>query len=152
MRKTKVCIDCGKRKKLRFFPKQVQPKYNCKRGYHKVYSSDGHRNDCKECHQRKTIKLYHARTTAENRRVYMRDYRKKNKEINGPSWKPVKIQVWSFQLDGQPELIHIVKTGFKDTYYVIHESHGLCSKMKVESYSKKQIKKTFNIDLDESTS
>lgn len=66
--KTKVCIDCNKRKKLDEFPKQS----GCEN--HKQYSRDGRRGECKRCHQIKTRKAYHSRTTIEERREYMRKY------------------------------------------------------------------------------
>lgn len=71
LRKTKVCIDCGKRKELAQFPKQS----NLSAKQH--YSSDGHRTECKKCHQAKSTKAYHSRTTVEQRREYMRNYMRK---------------------------------------------------------------------------
>lgn len=69
IKKTKVCIDCGRRKKLSEFHKQSH------KG-HKVYSSDGHRTDCKKCQHRKSVNAYKRRTTPEQRREYMRNYLK----------------------------------------------------------------------------
>lgn len=70
-RKTKVCIDCKKRKKIDQFPKQYQPWTK------NHYSGDGRRTDCKKCHQKKNNKAYKSRTTVEERRTYMREYMRK---------------------------------------------------------------------------
>lgn len=65
------------------------------------------------------------------------------------SWHPIKTSVCrSFQLDQEPELIHIIKTGFVNRYYVVYEdAYELCNEMMVESYTKERIKEVFNIDL-----
>lgn len=67
--KTKVCTDCGKRKKITefYFNKPpIIPKI--------AVRSDGRRCDCKKCHYAKNNKRYKSRTTKEQRRVYMLKY------------------------------------------------------------------------------
>lgn len=66
------------------------------------------------------------------------------------NWKQVHCLTWHFQQVDLPELIHVVKTGFEDTYYVMYEdAYEDCNGMKVEYYSKLGIKETFGIDLDQ---
>lgn len=63
-------------------------------------------------------------------------------------WEERKREVKSFQLSDDPEFIHIIKTGFVDRYYVVFEdAYEICNGMQVESYTKKQVKEKFNIDL-----
>jgi len=65
------------------------------------------------------------------------------------NWKQVHCLCWHFQLADEPEIIHIVETGFHDCYYVTFEDgYELCNGMQVESYSKQGILEQFGIDLD----
>ncbi len=66
-KKTKVCIDCGKRKILEQFSKQYYVPIR-----HTV--GDGHRTDCKSCHYKKTRAARLNNTTPEQRKTYMREY------------------------------------------------------------------------------
>lgn len=64
-------------------------------------------------------------------------------------WIKKEREVISFQLEDEPEFIHIIKTGFNDRYFVVYEdAYEICNQMKVESYSKQEIFKKFNINLD----
>ena len=54
----------------------------------------------------------------------------------------------TFQLGEEPELIHIIKTGFRDMFFVVYEdAYQICNDMKVENYTKEQIKQKFGIEL-----
>ena len=64
----------------------------------------------------------------------------KFKEIKSP-------QVRTFQWADEPEIIHIIKTGFEDTYLVVWEDAFEVMIGKTEILSKKQIRDKFNIEL-----
>ena len=65
-----------------------------------------------------------------------------------PTWNELENRTRTFQLENEPELIHIIKTGFENTYFVVFEDgYGICNDMKVKSYTKNQIKEIFNIEL-----
>lgn len=36
-------------------------------------------------------------------------------------WNRVNNSVKSFRLENEPEMIHVIKTGFRDRYIVVHE-------------------------------
>ena len=36
-------------------------------------------------------------------------------------WEPIDGNIQSFQLGCEPELIHVIKTGFNDKYMVVYE-------------------------------
>jgi hypothetical protein len=63
-------------------------------------------------------------------------------------WKeitPRKIK--TFQLDEEPELIHIIETSFEDTYIVVYEDGFEQLLGKSLTMNKEQIKKVYNIEL-----
>lgn len=70
MKKTKVCIDCKKRKKVEEFYEQKGQSTK------KHYRGDGRRRECKSCHYLKSRKSLLANTTREQRRKYMGEYMK----------------------------------------------------------------------------
>jgi hypothetical protein len=67
--------------------------------------------------------------------------------MNNLQWKELQSSARCFQLDGEPELIHIVKTGFSDMYMVIHEDAYQLMLGKVEFGTKLQIEEKFKIEL-----
>lgn len=69
----KVCRICKIMQPLDQFPKTY---YEYKRG---PSVGDGHRKDCIKCHSKHTRKNTLARTALEERRAYMKEWRKKNK-------------------------------------------------------------------------
>lgn len=77
--KTRICIDCNKRKRIEQFHFQ-KPPYKCKL---KERNYLNRRHDCKECQGRKSRAAYVKRTTKEERKVYMRQYRR-NYDKNAP--------------------------------------------------------------------
>lgn len=75
-RKTKVCIDCKRRKNLEEFPNQSNLQKS-----RRHYSSDGKRTECKKCHQKKNRKKLLEKPIEERRkyiREYMREYHKRS--------------------------------------------------------------------------
>ena len=62
-------------------------------------------------------------------------------------WKEIKNNVKTFRLDDEPELIHVIKTGFKDKYLVVYED-GYESPNKVISGTKNEIENKFQIELN----
>lgn len=64
------------------------------------------------------------------------------------NWKEIENRTRTFQLENEPELIHIIKTGFENTYFVVFEDgYGICNDMKVEVHTIETIKQNFNIEL-----
>jgi len=53
----------------------------------------------------------------------------------------------SFQYGDEPELIHIIKTGFTDLYIVVSEDADMVNLGKTILLSKQGIKDKFDIDL-----
>jgi hypothetical protein len=53
----------------------------------------------------------------------------------------------TFRLGDDPELIHIIKSGFKDEYMIVYEDAHELNYGKAEVLTKKQIKHKFNIEL-----
>lgn len=63
-------------------------------------------------------------------------------------WKEIKsTQVRTFQWGEEPEVIHIIKTGFEDTYLVVWEDAYQLTLGKTDIMSKQMIKDKFNIEL-----
>ena len=65
---------------------------------------------------------------------------------------PVKMKEFplscrSFQFGDDPELIHIIKTGFKDRYMIVHEDAYEFMLGKVEFATQQEIMDRFEIDL-----
>jgi hypothetical protein len=63
------------------------------------------------------------------------------------SWIPTQSQVRSFQWDNDPELIHIIKHGFNNTYLIIDED-GYSGGGNVTWETKESIKEKYNIDIN----
>ena len=61
-------------------------------------------------------------------------------------WKrSVSHEVKTYQFKDNPELIHIIKTGFVDKYIVVYEDAYELHIGETEILTRKQIKKNFNI-------
>ena len=67
-----------------------------------------------------------------------------NKESN---WIEIETKKWTFQYLDEPELIHIIKTGFKNKYMLVWEDAYEISIGKVEFHSKESIEDKYNIEL-----
>jgi hypothetical protein len=63
-------------------------------------------------------------------------------------WKEIKSTVQCFQLDGEPELIHVIKTGFNDMYMIVHEDAYEFSLGLVEYGTRELIEHKYNIKLN----
>jgi hypothetical protein len=59
----------------------------------------------------------------------------------------IKSNCRSFQWEGEPELIHVIKTGFRNRYMIVHEDAYELSLGKVEFMSKEEIKQIYKIDV-----
>lgn len=62
-------------------------------------------------------------------------------------WIEIKSLVKTFNLKDEPELIHIIKTGYRDEYMIVYEDAHNLNTGKVEFANKKQIKDKYGIDL-----
>jgi hypothetical protein len=62
-------------------------------------------------------------------------------------WKEIKSKTWCFQLGEEPELIHVIETGFKDMYMVVHEDAYQQLMGKVEFGTKKDVEVRYKIEL-----
>jgi hypothetical protein len=63
------------------------------------------------------------------------------------NWKEIPSTTQCFQLGEEPELIHVIKTGFKDMYMAVHEDAYEYSIGNVEFGTKEQIEVKYNIKL-----
>lgn len=63
-------------------------------------------------------------------------------------WKEIKSTSQCFQLGDEPELIHIIKTGFQDMYMVVHEDAYQYSMGKVEFGTKKDVEVRYKIKIN----
>ena len=63
--------------------------------------------------------------------------------------KEISSNCRTFQYGDEPELIHILKTGFKDKYMIVHEDAYEFMLGKVEFATKQEIMDRFRIDLDQ---
>jgi len=63
-------------------------------------------------------------------------------EITNPE-RPMR----TYQLEDEPELIHIIKTGFKDKYIVVYEDAYELELGKTNIFTKAQLEKVFKITL-----
>jgi hypothetical protein len=63
-------------------------------------------------------------------------------------WKEIKSTAQCFQLGDEPELIHIIKTGFQDMYMVVHEDAYQYSMGKVEFGTKKDVEVRYKIKIN----
>lgn len=61
--------------------------------------------------------------------------------------KEITSNCRTFQLGDDPELIHIIKTGFKDKYMIVHEDAYEFMLGKVEFATQQEILDRFKIDL-----
>jgi hypothetical protein len=59
----------------------------------------------------------------------------------------IKSNCKSFQWKDEPELIHVIKTGFNDRYMIVHEDAYELNLGKVEFMTKNEIKQIYKIDL-----
>jgi len=63
-------------------------------------------------------------------------------------WEEIKTpQVRTFQWGDEPEVIHIIKTGFKDRYLVVWEDAYEMMLGSTSVLTKKEIKNKFDIEL-----
>ena len=63
-------------------------------------------------------------------------------------WKEIKpAKTRTFQLGDEPELIHIIKTGFYNRYIVAYEDAYELVLGKTEIYTKEEIESKFKIQL-----
>ena len=63
------------------------------------------------------------------------------------SMKEIKSPCRTFQFGEDPELIHVIKTGFKNRYMVVHEDAYEFLLGKVEFRTREEIKKVYGIDV-----
>ena len=63
-------------------------------------------------------------------------------------WKEIKSTAQCFQLGDEPELIHVIKTGFKDMYMVLHEDAYEFSLGKVEMGTKQEVEIRYKIKIN----
>lgn len=61
--------------------------------------------------------------------------------------KEIKSQCRTFQLGNEPELIHVIKTGFKNRYMVVHEDAYEFLLGKVDFMTREEIKKIYKIEV-----
>ena len=65
---------------------------------------------------------------------------------NPPKWEEIKgAEYHCFQWGNDPELIHIIKTGFADRYMIVWEDAYELSLGNVEFLSKNEIEQRFKI-------
>jgi hypothetical protein len=62
-------------------------------------------------------------------------------------WEPIDRNIESFKLSDEPELIHVIQTGFNDKYMVVYEDAYEINLGKVIFGTKKEIENKFNINL-----
>lgn len=63
-------------------------------------------------------------------------------------WKEIPSQAQCFHLDGEPELIHVIRTGFKDLYMVVHEDAFQQVLGQVEMGTKEEIEVRYKIKIN----
>lgn len=63
------------------------------------------------------------------------------------SWKKFKTPAESFYFDGEPEVIHVIKTGFENKYMVVYEDAYEFMLGKTIFGTKLEIEEKFNINL-----
>lgn len=64
------------------------------------------------------------------------------------NWKEIKSTAQCFELEGEPELIHVIKTGFRDMYMVVHEDAYEYSLGKVEIGTKNDVEIRYKIKIN----
>jgi hypothetical protein len=62
-------------------------------------------------------------------------------------WKEIENMTWCFQLLDEPELIHVIKTGFENMYMIVHEDAYQRNLGKVEMGTREEIENTYQITL-----
>jgi len=62
-------------------------------------------------------------------------------------WIERKIEIKSFQHEDEPEMIHVIKTGFNDLYMIVWEDVFEIDLGKVEFGTKKEVEIKFKISL-----
>lgn len=63
------------------------------------------------------------------------------------SWNKIQHTTWCFQLSDEPELIHVIKTGFDDLYMVVHEDAYQLELGKVEMGTKADVEHRYKIKV-----
>jgi hypothetical protein len=63
-------------------------------------------------------------------------------------WKEIPSTTQCFQLGDDPELIHVIKTGFQDMYMVVHEDAYEFSLGKVEIGTKRDVEIRYKIKIN----
>lgn len=61
--------------------------------------------------------------------------------------KEIKSPCRTFQFGDEPELIHVIKTGFKNRYMIVHEDAYEFLLGKVEFKTREEIKNIYNIEV-----
>jgi hypothetical protein len=61
--------------------------------------------------------------------------------------KEIKSPCRTFQICNDPELIHVIKTGFKNRYMIVHEDAYEFLLGKVEFKTREEIKKIYDIEV-----
>ncbi len=64
------------------------------------------------------------------------------------NWKEILSTAQCFQLGDEPELIHVIKTGFRDMYMIVHEDAYEYSIGKVEFGTKKDFEVRYKITIN----
>lgn len=67
--------------------------------------------------------------------------------IENLKWIEIPNNTKTFRLEEEPELIHVIKTGFKDKYMVVYEDAYELNLGKVIFGTKKEIDDKFKISL-----
>lgn len=63
------------------------------------------------------------------------------------SWKEIENRTRTFRLRNEPELIHIIKTGYVDTYMIVYES-GYEMMGDIQIMTSQQILEVYGIDIN----
>ncbi len=64
-------------------------------------------------------------------------------------WKQIKSNPKTFQFGDEPELIHIIKSGYENLYIIVYDDAYQYFTGRTELCTKKDIKNKFSIDMDE---
>ena len=62
-------------------------------------------------------------------------------------WEEINSHCRTFQLNNEPALLHIIKTGFENKYMVVYEVAHEFNLSTVSLHTKKEIEEGFNIKL-----
>jgi len=66
-------------------------------------------------------------------------------QFNDLKWEGIPNKCKSFRLGDEPEVIHIIKTGFRDKYIVVDEDAFDINTGNVAFYTKKEIEEKYFI-------